>query len=625
MVENNGKRIGKSNATLAVLGLLLGALLPLAAAASESPATTASSNATLSAFADGSVSKTLTFAAGADARALVELRLPKDAAVADASLEASASGTSGASTGALVFDIGADGTADATASVTVRGATKVVLPGAAIEAYLGAHGVANSTVDVPVRITGAASAPWQAVVSGVDIEYATDAQLIVAPTFVGEIEAAAVVAGQTNFSAVDLGAHFAGGSGGNLTFSAQLAADAQTSASGVSVVLNGTRADLRASNPEFWGEVQVRFAGADANGQVAFSNEVAVHVEPRPVTVPTVRTDARLGAQAVLTVGCGSPGLVERFEIPADAVVTEARMTVQGSVVASLLGGTIDILAGAEAVAGVNASDLPREVVLNASALNAQLRGQASAFGLVDLDLAADVCPSGSLDGLAVSNIAVTYVRGGNATVRPEPVIAAIAVDGQVDAQVGADQGLTLELVADEALNSSSQVDWYIDGKLAGSGETLSSVELSQGEHTVEARATAGAVVHTYSATVNATSRAEAQAQIAINGAVTTAVESGESLILELRTPQPLSGNASVEWYVDGKLAGRGQVLAGVELTPGVHSVEARENSSGTVHSYASQVNAAGTAPTAGLAAALVVSAALCLCAVGAVAWRRRR
>ena len=622
MFGNNTKRIGKTNAMMATMALCLAAFAPLALAANEDPV--AASNATVSAFADGSVSKTLTFAAGADSTASIALRLPHDAAVARASLEASAAASSAVSSGALVFDIGADGTADATASVNVFGKTTVELPKAALQAYLDAHGQANGSVDIPVKVTGAAAGSWQAVLGGVSVDYASGASIAIKPVFMGAIGAAAVVAGETNYSAIDLGAHFAGASDGNLTFSAQFAADAQTSAAGVSFETNGTRVDIRASNPDFWGEVRVVFAGADASGQVALSNEVVVHVEPRPVTVPTVRTDARLGAQAVLLLGCGSPDLVERFEIPADAVVTQATMTVEGAAGASLLGATVEILAGAEAAAGVNASDLPRTVELNASALNARLDGQASAFGLVDLDLSAEVCPSGALTGLTASNITVTYVRGGG-NVTAEPVIAAIAVDGAVEADVESDAGLTLELQTDEALNASSRVEWFVDGKLVGEGQTLTSVALCQGEHTVEARATAGAVVHVYRTTVNATSRAEADAEIAINGMVTTAVQSGESLILELRTAQPMAADAEVEWYIDGKLAGRGQVVADVELAPGVHTVEARSNSSGTIHTYAAQVTAEPLPLVSNLAAALLVSGLLAALAAGFVAVRRRR
>jgi len=272
----------------------------------------------------------------------------------------------------------------------------------------------------------------------------------------------------------------------------------------------------------------------------------------------------------------------------------------------------------------VNGTDLPREIELNASALNAGLAGQASAFGLVNLDFGADVCPSGALSGLTVSNISVTYVRGAlNGSAAPEPVIADIAVEGSAGASVAADEQLTLELLTNATLGA--QVDWFVDGKLAGSGETLASVALCQGEHTVEARTTVDAAVHTYRTTVNATARADAEAQIAINGLVTAAVQSGQSLILELRTPQPMAADAKVDWFVDGKFAGSGQVVANVTLAAGVHTVEARSNTSGTVHSYASQVTANPVPPATNLVAALAVSALLAAAAAGIVLARRRR
>lgn len=611
----------KTNAMLAVLALSL--LTPLTAALGEESGATTTSNATLSAFADGTVSKTLTFAAGADAASSVLIHLPQGSVVADAALTARATADSAVSSGALVFDVGADGTADATASVNVLADTRVEIPANAVNAYLETHGFANAAVDVVVKITGAAASGWSVVVDDLKVDYALRGTVAARPTFTGEVGAVAVVAGETNFSAVDLGAHFA--SGGNLTFSGALAADADASASGLAVVVNGTHADIRASNPDFWGEVLVHFAAVDASGQVALSNDVAVHIEPRPVSQPTVRTEARTGAEAVLVLGCGSPGLVERFEIPSDAIVTDARMTVEGAVSASLLGTTVEILAGAEAAAGLNGSELPRAVELNTSVLNAGLSGQASAFGLVNLDFGADVCPSGALDGLTVSNISVTYVRGAlNGTAAPEPVIADIAVEGEAGAQVAADEDLTVQLLTNKTLGASSQVQWYVDGKLSGSGETLTSVELSQGEHTIEARTTADAAVHIYRTTVNASARAGAEAQIAINGAVTAAVKSGESLILELRTPQPMAAGANITWYVDGKLAGRGQVLADVRLAAGVHTVEARSNSSGTIHSYAAQVTANPVPPSANIVAALAVSGLLAAAAVGIVVARRR-
>jgi hypothetical protein len=610
---------GKSNACLAVLALIL--LAPFAGAAGSATGS-ASSNATLQAFADGTVGKTLAFGAGADADSSVLVRLPRNATVASASLDATIAGNSTASSGALVFDVGADGVADAAASVSILGTTRVDLPAQSFNAYLASQGSASGNVEVPVKVTGAASSAWTVVLDGLAVEFSSDVDVQATPHFAGEIAAMAVVAGGVNRSQVDLGAHF---TGSNLTYSARLAADADASASGVVVVVNGSNVDILSANANWWGQVAVKFAAADAAGQVAFSNDVVVHVTPGPMQVPTTRTEAQVDARTVVVAACGAPVVVGTFKVPSDAVVTQAKMSIEGAVGFEALGATVGIVTGLEAVAGVNLSDLPASVELNASALNARIRGSASSWGLVDLDLAADVCPSGATANLRVGNLSVTYTRGAVNATASSGTIAGIAVGGALSGEVTADEALRLDLETNGTLASGTQVSWYLDGKFAGSGSTLQGVTLCRGNHTVEARATAGTSLQVYRTTVKAAAKTAAQAAIAIDGIVTAAVKSGTTLIVELRTPEPMSADASVDWYIDGRFAGHGQVLANVTLAPGTHSVEARSTAGGSVHTYASEVTASSAPSAANVTAAVLVCAAILAATLGAVAVRHRK
>ncbi|HEX9709205.1 MAG TPA: hypothetical protein VGB42_04470 [Candidatus Thermoplasmatota archaeon] len=629
MSNGNHARKQKWNAMWAVLALALAAAAPLAAAAGGGAEPAAEASATLTAFADGQVSRTIAFGAGAQSDTSLALRMPHDAVVASAALDARVAGDSAVSSGALVFDVGADGSQDATASVTVLGETRVALPAAAIQAYLDAAAAVSGGVDVPVGVTGAAAAQWSVVLNGLAVEYSTRGNMSAAPTFNGSIGDIVVVAGETNGSAVDLSAYFEAEAGADLRYSAVVeGGGGAAAAAGVAVHLDGALADIQASDAGAWGEATVRFAAADASGQVALSNNVTVHVVPAAPTAPTVWTEARAAAEAVVVLGCGSPSLVERFQIPADAIVTEAAMTLNGSLGLSLLGITLDVLAMGEVVAGVNASELPREVELNTTAINQRLRAQASAFGLADLDLAADVCPTGGLSGLTASNVTVTFVRGAaNGTQPPAPVIAEVSIEGEADGRVESDTGLTLALESEGGEGAGTQVAWFVDGEVFAEGEVAEGVSLCEGEHTIEARATTSAGVHTYRKSVNATPREGVEAQIAINGVVTAAVDSGTELILELRTPRPMAAGAEVEWYVDGKFAGRGQVLADVVLTAGVHSVEARESSNGSVQTYAAQVTALPVESAPLVPPAMLVGALLAvgLLAAGVALSRRRR
>jgi len=331
-------------------------------------------------------------------------------------------------------------------------------------------------------------------------------------------------------------------------------------------------------------------------------------------------------ARTFTATSCLGPSYKQHFSLPADAIVTAASMRLESGLNLTALGLTVDVLAGAEALASVDVSKLPAQVDLNASALNAQLRAEQSAWGLVGVDLGVKACPVGGLAELKVSNVSVTYTRGpSNGSASAGPIIAAIEVNGNVSGTVENSNLVTLEVQTPQPLPAGAKVDWYIDGNLVGSGQVVTNVALGYGNHTVEARAQTTTSAHAFVTQLRATARPLVGAAIAFGGAVTSSVKSDTAVAIELRTARPLQAGARVDWYIDGKFAGTGSVLANVSFTPGVHTVEARTSANGSVETYSTQVQASGgAAPLDSLGTALAASGAIVAGIAGPALWRRR-
>jgi hypothetical protein len=156
--------------------------------------------------------------------------------------------------------------------------------------------------------------------------------------------------------------------------------------------------------------------------------------------------------------------------------------------IAGLNATVVEIWVGGLLAGRNTAYELDEWMTLDAAVVNAHLASQAASGGTISFDFSVVVCaPMGTM-ALWVEVAQVKHVRGdgswGSAGSPALPSGIGLSVQGSSAREVAA--GAPVELRLENAIEPGLIVAWYVDGKRAGTGGSLS-VSLEAGDHNVTA------------------------------------------------------------------------------------------------------------------------------------------